>query len=245
MNAQTGGILYSASPTEQRYPASLTKVMTALLVLEHVSDLYETLRFPEYIIDTLPTYASDMDMTAADTLTILEALYGIMLTSANEVARALAVHVSGSMEGFVAVMNRRAQEIGAVNTHFINPCGLPGEGQRTTAHDMALIMQEALRHPLFTQIIATPTFDAPPSYEHPLGREIRNTNHLIHRDTDFFNPTVVGGKTGFTRAAGHTLVTYSRVDGQPLITAVLYAPERRAIFTDTTALLTFISFVSN
>ena len=243
MDAYTGQILYGHEAHTLRFPASITKVMTALLVLELVEDLSETLRFSVHVIETLPSYASNMRMTSEDTLTIYEALYGIMLTSANEVARALGEHISGNNDDFVNLMNHRAWELGAVNTRFINPCGLPGEGQHTTAYDIALIMQAALRHPLFVKIINTPTYDVPPTVNHPEGREIHNTNQLIQAESDFHSPFVIGGKTGFTRAAGHTLVTYSRVNGRGVITSVLYAPERSFIFTDTAALLAFISFL--
>ena len=236
MDARTGFVIYENAQHELMYPASITKIMTALLVLEEVENLQEQLIFSENSIESLPYYASRMHALPGDTLTVYEALYGLMLPSGNDVANALAEHVSGSIPAFVSHMNRRAAEIGAVDTHFINPCGLPGEGQHTTAFDMALIMREAINNPAFVRIISAQDFFIPPTLENfPEGWLIQNTNLLIQNGY-FYNPWVIGGKTGFTNAAQHTLVSYARRGEHELIVSVLYAP-RRATFSDTTALL--------
>jgi D-alanyl-D-alanine carboxypeptidase len=239
MDADTGIVLYEAEQHTSRYPASVTKIMTALLVLEHVEDLSAQITFSESAVD-IPWYASRMGMQAGDTMTVYDALHALMLVSANEVAWALAEYVSGSIENFVYQMNLRAVSLGAVNTRFVNPCGLPGVNQYTTAYDMALIMREAVRHPVFTRIIATPhTYIAPAEgYTNP--RLVRNTNRLIQYDSPEFNEWVIGGKTGFTNAAQHTLVTYAKLDGLSVVVSVLYVPSRNAIFSDTTSLLEMI-----
>ena len=237
MDARTGFIIYESAQHELMYPASITKIMTALLVLEEVENLQEDLVFSEYSVMALPSYASRLNAYPGDMLTIYEALYALMLRSGNDVANALAEHVSGSIPSFVALMNHRAAQLGAVNTNFVNPCGLPGDGQHTTAYDMALIMREAINHPIFIDLISAPVFDIPPMENFPEGLQIVNTNRLIHRD-EFYDARVVGGKTGFTNAAQHTLVSYARHNDQELIISVLYAP-RLATFTDTTALLDY------
>ncbi|MCL1878601.1 MAG: serine hydrolase, partial [Defluviitaleaceae bacterium] len=155
MDAKTGEVLFESFGRTRRYPASITKIMTALLVLERAEDLDERVVFSARAVD-LPGYASRMNMYQGECMSVLEALYAIMLTSGNDVARALAEHFSGSEAEFVAQMNRRAIELGARNTHFVNPCGLPGDGQFTTAFDIALVMRAAVRHPLFVEIISTP-----------------------------------------------------------------------------------------
>jgi len=234
MDARTGNVLYETSQHTRRYPASVTKVMTALLVLEHVNDLSQEITFSSNAV-ALPWYASRMGgIRAGDTMTVYQALYGLMLPSGNEVARALAEHVSGNVGSFVALMNHRAVTLGANNTRFVNPCGLPGSGQHTTSYDMALIMRAAIHHPTFNRIIGTAWFD----FYAPNGevRSMRNTNRMIHSTNPEFNPWVVGGKTGSTNAARHTLVTYARRDGHSLIISVLFAP-RGATFTDTAALM--------
>ena len=238
MDARTGFVLYESAQHEHMYPASVTKVMTALLVLEEVENLSEELVFSEYSVESLPYYASRMHVAAGDAITVHEALYGLMLPSGNEVANALAEHVSGSVEAFVAMMNRRAAELGATNTRFINPCGLPGYDQHTTAYDIALIMREAINYPVFNEIIATARFEVSPTYSLPYGFTIRNTNRMILADNEYYNPWVVGGKTGFTNAAQHTLVSYARRGEHELIVSVLHAP-RGATFTDTAMLMDY------
>jgi len=239
MDSQTGFVLYQNAQHDLMYPASVTKVLTALVVLEETDDLQQTLVFSEHSVHSLPHYASRVGMAPGDAITVYEALYGLMLPSGNDVANALAEHISGNIEDFVAHMNIRAAELGAANTRFVNPCGLPGDGQHTTAYDMALIMQEAIRHPVFNEIIASPGFLISPTESSPEGLPINNTNRLIHPDGPYYNPRVIGGKTGFTNAAQHTLVSYANQGEHSLIVSVLHAP-RGATFTDTTALLDHI-----
>jgi len=237
MEASTGTILYATNAGEIKYPASITKIMTALIVLEHTTDFDERIPFSDRAIFTTPRYSSHIAMDVGETLSVYEALYGLMLSSANEVSLALAEHVAGSIEEFVDLMNRRAQSLGAYDTHFANPSGLPGAGHVTTAYDMALIMREAVQHPLFVDIIRTRRFDIPPTERQPEVRALRNTNRLIHEGA-YFNEAVVGSKTGWTNDAGHTLVTYAEQDGRRLIVSVLGGGSP-GTFVDTTALLAY------
>lgn len=238
MCAQTGVVLYETEGYTRRYPASITKVMTALLVLENVHDLEERLIISPHAVD-IPDYASRMGLYEGEDISVLEALYGIMLPSGNEVARALAEHVSGSVPAFIERMNIRAIELGAYYTHFVNACGLPGDGQYVTAHDVAVIMRTAIQHPVFIDIISTPFFELPPTNMHEYPRILTNTNRMIRYETEEFNPYVIGGKTGFTRAAQHTLVTYAQRGNHNLILAVLYTP-RLVSFADTAALMDLV-----
>ena len=238
MDAETGLILYERDQHARLYPASITKVMTALVVLEHVPDLSETLHITEYSVDSMPSYASRMGIQPGETLTMREALYGIMLPSANEVSIAMAEHVSGGVEDFVDLMNRHAYSLGAVNTRFINPSGLPGDYQYTTAYDVALIMREAVRFPAFIDAIAAAHVELPPRESQPEGQPLRNTNLMIREETPYFHGAVIGGKTGFTNAAQHTLVTFAERGGRSLIVTTLFAPSR-ATFTDTASLLEY------
>jgi len=237
MDASTGVVLYSSAGDEIKYPASITKIMTALVVLEQVQDLDERILFSNRAIWGIDRLSSHIAMDVGETLSVYEALYALMLPSANDVSMALAEHVGGSVEDFVDIMNRRAQALGAYNTYFINPSGLPDAGHVTTAYDFALIMREAVRHPLFVDIIGARRFDIPPTERQPEVRALLNTNSLIHPGP-LFNPYVVGSKTGWTIAAGHTLVTYGEQDGRRLIVAVL-GGQSPAMFTDTTALLNY------
>ena len=246
MDADTGFVLYETEGYALRYPASITKIMTALLVLEYIEAnssipteaLQQRITFSTHAVD-IPWYASRMGMQAGDSITILEALYGLMLPSGNEVARALAEFVSGSVSTFVTDMNHRAWELGAFNTRFANPCGLPADNQFTTAYDIARIMREAINHPVFVEVIATPYFDLYPFNSTEAPRTLRNSNRMIRPDDEHFNPYVIGGKTGFTNAAQHTLVSYVANDHHRLIISTLYAPSG-ATFTDTAALAEYI-----
>ena len=237
IEANTGMVLYSSNGNQLLYPASITKIMTALVVLEQMEDLSERIEFSDLAIALTPRTSSHIAMDVGETLTVYQALYGLMLSSANEVSLALAEHVAGSIEDFVDLMNRRAEALGARNTFFINPSGLPAEEQVTTAHDMAIIMREAVRHPFFVNLISTRRFDIPPTERQPETRELLNTNRLIDPGP-LFDERVIGSKTGWTTAAGHTLVTYAEQDGRKLIVSVL-GGTGNSTFTDTSALLDF------
>jgi len=238
MCAQTGDVLYESNQHTHHYPASLVKVMTALLVLENVDDLTQTLTMSERAA-TLPSYAASLSLRAGDQMTIWEALHGILLPSANEVANALAEFVAGDIDSFIEMMNQRAHQLGAVNTNYVNACGLPGDGQHITAYDMSLIMRQAITFPEFVQIINTEYFNFPPSQRYPNGRIIRNTNRLVRGDDPLYSQWVIGGKTGWIIAARNTLSTYSVQENRSLIVTVLFTEDRAATFYDTITLLSY------
>lgn len=237
MDAATGLVLYETQGHERMYPASVTKIMTALVVLEHTADLTERIEFCDYAVWGIPRNSSHIYMDVGETLSIYESLYALMLESANEVSVALALHIAGSVEDFADLMNLRAVQIGATGTNFTNPSGLPGRDHFTTAHDMALIMREAVRNPIFVNIISSARFDIPPTERQSETRHLLNFNQMI-RAGAFYNENVRGGKTGWTTAAGNTLVTYAYQDGRRLITSVLRG-EGPATFTDTSELLRY------
>jgi len=238
MCADTGMVLYGHEYHTPMYPASITKIMTALVVLDHVQDLSERIEFSYHSIFSIPRNSSHISMDVGETLTVNQALNALMIRSANEVAIALAEHVAGTEEDFVQLMNARAQTLGAYNTYFTNPTGLPGVGHVTTAYDMALIKREAVRlFPIYTNIISTPQFAIPPTERQPEVRELLSTNRLI-QPGPFFNEHVIGGKTGWTNAAQHTLVTYAEYEGRRIIVTVLQA-ESPGTFVDTTNLLNY------
>ncbi|MCL2404074.1 MAG: D-alanyl-D-alanine carboxypeptidase [Defluviitaleaceae bacterium] len=237
MDADTGLVLYGSDHNTAHFPASVTKVMTALLVLEHVHDLSERIEFSHNAVFSIPRNSSHIAMDVGETLTVMQALYGLMLSSANEVSIALAEHVAGTVYEFVDLMNRRAESLGATNTNFENPSGLHGTMHITTAYDMALIMREAVNHPVFVEVISTLRYSIPPTERQPYSRPLLNTNRLIQAGS-YFNEWVVGGKTGWTHAARHTLVTYAVRDGRRLIIVTLNS-EGGGTFRDTLALMSF------
>ncbi len=215
-------VLYEKNGYEKRYPASITKVMTALLTLEYANgNLDDTVTFSRDAVYSIPSNSSHIAMNEGETLTVEESLYGLLLASANEVANALAEYVSGSVEDFGVLMTNRAKELGAKNTNFVNPHGLHDDNHYTTAYDMALIMSEAIKNEDFNRISGTYHYTIEPTEKQPEPRELYNSNRMIRESSEYYYEDVVSGKTGFTDEAQHTLVTYASRDGVNLIAVVL------------------------
>lgn len=239
IDAETGIVLHEKEAHTRRYPASLTKLMTSLMLLEHVNgDMDQRIQMSRYAVFSIPRGSSHIAMDEGETLSASEALYAIMLESANEVSNAIAEHVAYDVESFVLLMTERAHELGALNTNFTNAHGLHHPEHYTTAYDISLIMQELIKHPYFVDVISTRMFHIPPTERQPLERILNNTHRMIHPSQQFFNPYIVGGKTGFTNEASHTLSTYARRDNLGLI-AVVMENVRHASFLDTEALVNF------
>ena len=154
MEADTGMILYAKDMEQKNYPASITKIMTALLALENC-ELNEEIEFSYHATHSIEYGSSSIARTEGEILTVEETLYGLMLSSANECANALAEHIAGSNEDFALLMNEKAKELGCVNTHFSNPSGLHDENHYTCAYDMALITKAALENEDFRRISGT------------------------------------------------------------------------------------------
>jgi len=238
IDARTGVVIYGKNIHEKLYPASITKLMTVLLALEYADGVYEErVEFSYDAVYSLPYDSSNIAMDSGESLSFEHALYAIMLASANEVANAVAEHIAGSMDEFAALMTERAAELGAVNTKFANPHGLHDDGHYTTAYDMALIMRECIKHPFFLTLISTEYYEIPPTEKQSEIRGMTNSNRMI-RQGDYFHPDVIGGKTGFTTPAGHTLVTYAERGGTEIITAVMKS-EKNVMYTDTAKLIEY------
>ena len=238
IDANTGHIIHGVNMINRAYPASMTKVMTALLLLESGHAMSTPIRHShEAISDVMPWHSG---LAYVDEyLTVEEALYAIMLASANCTSNAIAEFLGGSMENFARMMTVRAHQLGAVNTNFANAHGLWEEGHYTTAFDMALIMREALTHQLFRDIIATQNFEIPPSIHYDEYRLIYNTNRMIFPTSMHFSPDSAGGKTGFTNNSRHTLVSLGQRGDIELITVVMYAEQRDMMYTDTRILMDY------
>jgi len=213
MEAKTGKIVFAKNPDEKRAPASTTKIMTGVLALEKKREALDQLVTTS--VKAATTGESSIWLEKGEQLTFNDLLYGLLLNSGNDAAVAISEFVGGSEKGFVKMMNQKARELGAVNTNFINPNGLPNEEHYTTAKDLALIARYALQNPKFAQIVSTKT-KAIPWPGHEWNRQLINTNKLLWR-LDGAN----GVKTGYTNAAGHCLVSSAVRDGQQFITVVL------------------------
>ncbi len=208
----TGRILYDKNALAKRSIASTTKIMTALVALENanVDD--------EVVVSKRAAGigGSTIGLRQGEKYKLRELLYALMLNSANDAAIAIAEHVGGSVEGFAVMMNKRAASLGAVNSNFVTPHGLDRENQYSTAYDVALITIEALKHPLFCEMVSTVSSYIP-------GHNLYNTNELLGS-----YPGADGVKTGYTGKAGRCLVSTAKKNGMRLISVVLGSPTRSA-----------------
>lgn len=241
-DVNTDTIMYQYDMHEIMFPASITKIMTALLTIEYIEEnnigYYERVPMSHEAVFSLPYNSSNIAMDEGETLSVEDALYGLMVASANEVANALAEFVAGDNESFAKIMTARAKEIGAISTNFTNPHGLHDEEHYTTAYDMALIMQEAIKLPKFVEIISTSYYEIPPTEKQTEKRLLNNTHRMIRETNENFDERVIGGKTGFTTPAGTTLVTYANEEDKNLITVVMNS-EGSKVYEDTRNLMDY------
>ncbi len=219
IDAKSGYVLFDKNMNKKMFPASITKVLTTLLILEK-GNLNDTIKASFDSIYNIGAGGSNMALKENEELSLKDALYGIMLKSANDACMVAGEHISGSAEKFVDLMNERAKEIGALNTNFVNPHGYHNKEHYTTAYDMALIMQEAIKNEEFVKIISTDTYTIPKTNLSE-QRILKNSNRLILKDNPQYYKYCVGGKTGYTEKAGNTLVTYAKKDDMELIAVIL------------------------
>lgn len=236
MEASTGAILYSKNIHKTYYPASITKIMTALLALEN-SSLGETVTFSKEAIYDVDLDSSRIGIDVGEKLTMEQCLYGIMLESANEVSYAIAEHISGNVESFAELMNKKAAELGCTDTHFVNPHGLPDPNHYTSAYDMALISRAAINNDVFRKITGTRTYAIPPTNVQNETRYLANHHKFIKGDIDYDG--VIGGKTGYTSKALYTLVTFAERDGMTLISVIMHCDSIEHEYSDTANLLNY------
>ncbi|MCF6096630.1 D-alanyl-D-alanine carboxypeptidase [Thermovorax subterraneus] len=229
MDVKTGQVLYEKNANQKLEPASTTKIMTAVLALErgNLSDTV-TIRKEPTLVDGSRIYLEE-----GERLTLEQLLYGMMLNSGNDAAVAIAQHIAGSVSDFAKLMNEKAKSLGAENTNFVNPSGLPDKNHYTTAYDLALIARYALlNHPEFRKIVATKTFYIPWQ-----GKEWDRT--LINHNKLLWNFEGADGvKTGYTRSAGQTIVASATRNGWQLLAVVLKS-QGRNIYADAKALLEY------
>ena len=235
INRKDGSIVYSKNMDDRYYPASITKIMTALVTLEHCTDLDDTVVFNSEVMDSISSNSSTLNPVAIldEEMTVRDALFGLMLNSANECASALAVYTAGSIDAFVEMMNEKAQELGAVNTHYMNAHGLDDDDHYTTAHDMAIIFDAALKNDVFRYVDSTAAYTIPATNKYG-ERNCTSTNQLINGARPYEG--VYAGKTGHTAKAGRTLVTAAYRDGMDLI-CVIMKSDNDNFYSDTETLL--------
>ncbi len=237
MDGDTGAILYSKKQDKKMYPASITKIMTAILTLEHAK-LTDKVKFSHDAVYSVPPSYAHLAIKENETLTIKNALYGLLLASANDVANGLAEHVSGSVEEFGKLMTKTAADLGCKNTKFVNPSGCHADDHYTTAYDMALIAKKALTLPDFREISGTYTYTIPKNKFSKQERTVYNKHSMINPNNTFYDKRVICGKTGYTQEAGNTLVTCAQSKGLTLICVIL-DDNNGHIYPDTKSLLDY------
>lgn len=228
VDADTGHVLYDKNADTQQYPASITKVMVALVVLEAVDrgelKLDQPITASAAALADLTPDSSTADIVEGETLTVEQLLYCLLVVSANEVGNIFAEALDGSVPAFVERMNNRAQELGCTNTHFANTSGLHDPQHYTSAHDIYLFTREALTHKEFAEITDTKWYTVPPTNKSD-ERNLHSTNFLISNwlVDGYIYDDAHGIKTGTTEEAGHCLVSSAIRDGRTLISVVLGA----------------------
>lgn len=238
MDAQTGQVLFDKNMSQKMFPASTTKIMTAVLVAENCQ-MSDTLAVSESAIDIDEWNSSNIALSPGEELPVDSVMYGLMLPSANDAANALAEQVAGSQDAFAAMMTAKAQEIGAVNTRFQNAHGLHNDNHYTTAYDMALITRYASANRTFMKYFSTATHTIPGTNLQPIARPFTNYQYMLVKETQYYDPAVIGGKVGYTTEAKHTMSTVAEKYGRTLICVVMSSPNRNDKFNDTEKLLEY------
>ena len=236
--AKSGTILYEKNAFDRAAPASITKIMTALLTAERC-DLNETVLFSYRACHELAKGSSTIARTEDEVMSVRDCLYALLVASANEVAQALAEHVSGSLEAFVSLMNDRAEELGCVNTHFANTHGTPDPDHYTCCYDMVLIMQAAMEHPFLREAMGTAKYQIAPTNKHSEITYLNSKHPLITNTYKMKYEGAVAGKTGSSSEALNTLVTYAVRGEMDLICVVMHANGQAVVGQDSTALFNY------
>lgn len=235
IDAATGSILYGKNERSRFYPASTTKLMTAMVVLEHAG-LGDTVRFSKTATTNLESGAVSLNLTEGDKLTVEQCLYGLLLKSANEIGNGLAEHVSGSVASFAELMNQKAAALGCTGTHFTNPHGLNDSNHYTTPYDMALIARAAFANETLRRIDTTTSYQFPATKKAG-ARTITMGHKMMYPADSRYYEGIIGGKTGYTSLAGNTLVTGAERNGRRVIAVVMKSKSTH--YTDTKALLDY------
>lgn len=235
IDANTGDVLYSKKGEDRHFPASTTKVLTALITLEH-TNLNDVVT-----IGPNPPFAkgSSIGLKEGEKFTVETLLTGLLLESGNDCAEALAEHIGGSIENFAKMMNEKAKKLGCTNSNFVNPSGLPDDNHVTTAHDLALIMQAALKNNDFIRISRLVSVELPASNLDGQKRWANNHNYLINPNSKYFYKYALAGKSGYTDVARHTFIISGEKDGQRLIAVFLKAEDKNKNYEDMAKLLDY------
>lgn len=235
MEASTGSILYNKNAYDAHYPASTTKLMTALLAIEQCP-LSDVVTCSRASVESIGWDSSRIGLIAGESIDMENALYAILLASANEVSYAVAEHIGGTVDFFVSLMNERAKELGCVNTSFVNPHGLDDENHISCCYDLALIAKKAIEYTTFRRVSGSYNHKIPETNKN-VHRWISNTHPFIKKQTIYDG--VFAGKTGSTSIAGNCLITCAEQNGMTLICVIMKAPDAETVKAETEKLLDY------
>lgn len=224
MESETGTILYEKNIYDKMYPASTTKMMTAILTLENC-ELDDIATVSRSAVMSVPSDYTNANLQIGEELTIKDLLYAFLIPSANDCGYVLAEHIAGTVSNFADMMNKKAIEIGCLNTHFVNPSGIQDENHYSTAYDLALIGRYAMKNEIFRQIVSTPTYNLPATNKYDsTDRRFVSTNFLIREgQPKYYYEYATGIKTGFTDDARDCVVASAKKDNIEYIAVILYA----------------------
>ena len=236
----SGKVIHEDNSNIKNYPASVTKILTAILTLENC-ELTDTVTVSKTAISNIPSGYVIAPLFVGEQMSVEDLLYALMLKSANDAAYVLAEHVGGSVEGFSEMMNKKAEELGCKNTHFVNPNGIHNSDHYTTAYDMYLIARYAMKNEEFVKIVST--------YQHTLSvtnkyskndRIMKNTNSFVNPSSRYYDENVKGIKTGTTLQAGNCLITNISKNGFDVITVILGARTSESKFSETKKMMNYV-----
>lgn len=221
MDAGSGDILYEKNGSELYYPASIIKLLTALVVSEQCN-LEDTVIFSyDAVYDVEEGSGNKLQLEAGDKLTVEDCLYAMLLESSNQAANALAEYAAGSREAFVEEMNGKIRALGCTKSRFTNPSGLNDPQQKTSAEEMAVIAGAAFHNEVVRRICSAKEYELPATLHNPQGYPLSMEHQLINDSTAYEYDYAVAGKTGYTSLAGNTLVTEAERNGDELIAVIL------------------------
>lgn len=239
MDLNTGKVLYEKNINQKMYPASTTKVMTAIVVLENC-ELNDVATVSKNATTSITGGYVTANLKVGEELTIEQLLYTLMVGSSNDVAIVLAEHVSSSTEKFAVLMNEKAKEIGCTSTNFVNPNGVHDENHYTTAYDLALIAKYCMKNETFKELVSTRFYRLPATNKYSLNdRLFSTTNDLINKNSSHYYKEATGVKTGFTTPAGNCLIASASKNNLNLLTVVLGAENSDNRYLDTRSLFDY------
>ena len=243
VDADSGAVLFGQGIHELTPPASITKLLTALVVVEN-SSMDDMVTFSYDAVNNVESGSGNKkNIAEGDKLSVKDCLYLLLLQSSNQAANALAEHVAGSRDAFADMMNEQVKELGCTDgTHFANPSGLNDDTQVVSAYDMAIIARAAFNNSDVLEISSTKSYKLAPTQNNPSGATCANEHRLIITDdetSELYCPEAKAGKTGYTSLAGNTLVTYGEKDGRRVISVVLKGQPSPNYFLDGKTLLQF------